>query len=69
MIQKGKALLSDVKDNDFDYNEEAFYWLVAHVYKFPAELMKPDKDDTPSRSSWPSRTPSGAGPSPSAACT
>jgi hypothetical protein len=44
MLEKGKALLEDVKDNTFGYDEEAFYWLVYHVAKLKPELMKPDAE-------------------------
>jgi hypothetical protein len=46
LLQKGRALLSDVKDNTFEYDESAFYWLVAQVSKFPADQMKPGADAT-----------------------
>jgi hypothetical protein len=44
LLAKGKTLLEDVKDETFGYDEEAFYWLVAHVNKLPPELMKPDSE-------------------------
>ncbi len=44
--EKGEALLGDVKDNTFDYDEAAFYWLVAQVAKLPAEAMAPDEETT-----------------------
>jgi len=42
--EKGEALLADVKDNTFGYDEEAFWWLVAQVNKLPPEKMKPDDE-------------------------
>jgi len=47
MLARGKALLSDVKDNTFDYDEEAFYWMVSHVNKLPADLLTPDEKCLP----------------------
>jgi hypothetical protein len=44
LLAKGRTLLEDVKDETFGYDEEAFYWLVAHVNKLPPELMKPDSE-------------------------
>ena len=47
LLAKGRALLSDVKDSTFGYDEEAFYFLVALVNKMPPDLLKPDEDGTP----------------------
>jgi hypothetical protein len=47
MLQKGQALLGDVKDNTFDYNEEAFYWLLHLVSHLKPELLKPDDECVP----------------------
>ncbi|MCX5675891.1 MAG: hypothetical protein NTX87_12870 [Planctomycetota bacterium] len=47
MLQKGNALLEDVKDNTFGYDEEAFYWLVYHVNRLKPELLKPDDECVP----------------------
>jgi len=41
-LEKGKALLSDVKDRTFDYDESAFWWLVGVVAKLPEDAFKPD---------------------------
>lgn len=46
-LEKGEALLADVKDNTFDYDESAFYWMVDVVSKLPPELLKPDADALP----------------------
>jgi hypothetical protein len=45
--EKGEALLGDVKDKTYDYDEAAFYWLVAQVRQLPAPLFRPDDEDTP----------------------
>ncbi len=42
--EKGDALLSDVRDNTFDYNEEAFFWVLYKVTKTPPEILKPDEE-------------------------
>ena len=42
--EKGEALLGDVKDETFGYDEAAFYWMVSVVNKLPAERMKPDEE-------------------------
>jgi hypothetical protein len=47
MLQKGNALLEDVKDNTFGYDEEAFYWLVYHVNRLKPDLLKPDDECVP----------------------
>jgi len=47
MLQKGNALLEDVKDNTFGYDEEAFYWLVYHVNRLKPDLLKPDEECQP----------------------
>ena len=47
MLEKGNALLGDVKDNTFGYDEEAFYWLVYHVNRLNPELLKPDAEAVP----------------------
>ena len=44
LLKKGKTLLGDVKDNTFGYDEAAFYWLVAHVFKMSDDLLKPDEE-------------------------
>jgi hypothetical protein len=44
--EKGDALLTDVRDETFGYDEAAFYWLVAQVNKLPPDLLKPDKEFT-----------------------
>lgn len=41
-FEKGEALLADVKDNTFDYDESALWWLIDRVAKMPPELFKPD---------------------------
>jgi hypothetical protein len=46
LLEKGKALLGDVKDNTFGYDEEAFYWLAAHVNELPPDFLKPDEECT-----------------------
>ncbi len=47
--EKGEELLSDVKDGTFDYDEAAFYWLVAQVNEIdiPPDLFDPDEDLIP----------------------
>ena len=47
IMEKGRALLSDVKDNTFGYDEEAFYWLVHTVNNLPPDLLKPDAEALP----------------------
>jgi len=47
IIKKGKALLGDVKDNTFGYDEEAFYWLLHLVSRLKPELLKPDAEELP----------------------
>ena len=47
IIKKGKALLGDVKDNTFGYDEEAFYWLLNLVSRLKPELLKPDAEELP----------------------
>ena len=42
--EKGDALLSDVKDNTFGYDEEAFFWVLYKVTKTPPEILKPDEE-------------------------
>jgi len=44
LLKKGTTLLGDVKDNTFGYDEKAFYWLVAHVFKMSDDLLKPDAE-------------------------
>jgi hypothetical protein len=44
LLKKGKTLLGDVKDNTFGFDEAAFYWLVAHVFKMSDDLLKPDEE-------------------------
>jgi len=44
LLKKGNTLLGDVKDNTFGYDEKAFYWLVAHVFKMSDDLLKPDEE-------------------------
>jgi hypothetical protein len=46
IVEKGRTLLGDVKDDTFGYDESAFYWLVGHVKKTAPDLLKPgEKDD------------------------
>jgi len=40
-LEKGKALLADVKDNTFGYDESAFWWLMHLVTKMPAKAFEP----------------------------
>jgi hypothetical protein len=47
ILKKGKALLGDVKDNTFGYDEEAFYWLLHLVSRLKPELLKPDAEELP----------------------
>ena len=47
ILKKGKALLADVKDNTFDYDEEAFYWLLHLVSRLNPALLKPDAEVLP----------------------
>jgi len=47
ILKKGKTLLGDVKDNTFDYDEEAFYWLLHLVSRLNPELLKPDAEELP----------------------
>jgi hypothetical protein len=44
ILDKGKALLGDVKDNTFGYDEEAFYWLLRLVSRLNPDLLKPDPE-------------------------
>jgi len=46
-LEKADAILGDVKDDTFGYDESAFYWLVSVVSKLPADLMKPDEETVP----------------------
>ena len=46
-LEKADAILGDVKDETFGYDESAFYWLVSVVSKLPADLMKPDEETVP----------------------
>ncbi len=41
-FEKGEALLSDVKDRTFDYDESALWWLIGVVAKLPEDAFKPD---------------------------
>jgi hypothetical protein len=47
ILAKGKTLLSDVKDNTFGYDEEAFYWLLHLVSRLKPELLKPADESLP----------------------
>jgi hypothetical protein len=47
ILAKGKTLLADVKDNTFDYDEEAFYWLLHLVSRLQPDLLKPDAEPLP----------------------
>jgi hypothetical protein len=47
ILAKGKALLGDVKDNTFGYDEEAFYWMLHLVSRLNPELLKPDAETLP----------------------
>lgn len=47
ILEKGKALLGDVKDNTFDYDEEAFYWLLHLVSRLKPDLLTPDAEPLP----------------------
>jgi hypothetical protein len=47
ILAKGKTLLADVKDNSFDYDEEAFYWLLHLVSRLQPDLLKPDAEPLP----------------------
>ena len=47
ILEKGKALLGDVKDNAFGYDEEAFYWLLHLVSRLKPDLLKPDAEPLP----------------------
>ncbi len=42
-FEKGEALLSDVKDRTFDYDESALWWLVGVVAKLSEAAFKPDE--------------------------
>jgi len=44
-LEKGEAMLTDVKDNTFDYDEPAFYWLVSLIDQLPPALLKPGPQD------------------------
>ena len=41
-LEKGEALLNDVKDRTFDYDESAFWYVVHKVSKMPPEGLQPD---------------------------
>ena len=47
ILEKGKALLGDVKDNAFGYDEEAFYWLLHLVSRLKPDLLTPDAEPLP----------------------
>jgi hypothetical protein len=47
-LERGAALLSDVKDNTFGYDESAFYYLVQLALKNP-EALKPTGTEDPIR--------------------
>jgi hypothetical protein len=47
ILEKGKALLGDVKDNTFGYDEEAFYWLLHLVSRLNPDLLRPDPEPLP----------------------
>jgi hypothetical protein len=38
--EEGEAMLGDVKDRTFDYDESAFWWLVDKVARMPAEAFR-----------------------------
>jgi len=44
---EGVKLLDDVKDKTYDYDEAAFYWLVAQVAKMPDADFTPDEEAVP----------------------
>jgi|WetSurMetagenome_2_1015567.scaffolds.fasta_scaffold76529_1 hypothetical protein len=46
LVEKGRTLLADVKDDTFGYDEAAFYWLVGHVNKTAPDLLTPGEKDT-----------------------
>jgi hypothetical protein len=46
-LEKGKALLSDVKDETFGYGEPGFFWLVTVAAGLDAELWQADEEDLP----------------------
>jgi hypothetical protein len=45
LLSKEQALLEDVKDNIYGYDERAFWWMVALVNRLPAEKLTPGADD------------------------
>lgn len=45
-LEKGDALLADVNDNTFGYDESAFWWVVHQVAGMPVEAFQPDKVTT-----------------------
>jgi len=40
-FEKGEALLGDVKDETFGYDESAFWWVVSQVGHLPTETFEP----------------------------
>jgi len=40
-FEKGEALLNDVKDETFGYDESAFWWVVSQVEHLPPETFEP----------------------------
>ncbi len=48
-LEKGQALLEDVKDNTFSFNEPAFWWLVSVVQdpELSDDLFEPDEQTAP----------------------
>jgi hypothetical protein len=45
LLSKKQALLEDVKDNIYGYDERAFWWMVALVNRLPADQLTPGADD------------------------
>jgi len=45
-FEKGEALLGDVADNTFGYDESAFWWMVRVVAQLPAKAFDSDKVTT-----------------------
>ena len=44
-LEKGREMLADVKDNTFDYDEPAFYWMAFLLSRLPRDKMVPGPDD------------------------
>lgn len=47
LLEKGRTLLEDIKDNTFGYDEEAFYWLTYQVCRMNPDLLAPDAECQP----------------------